>query len=264
MALDTVSPSWMAGWIRGWDLLFALTTRELILRYRGTVLGYAWWVARPLALGLLLWFAMRKVLAVEVPHYPLFIMTGLFPWFWFSSAVAESAGVLVSHAPLVKKVVFARAILPLSSATGNAAQFILTLPVLIVFILVGGIDPKPIWLVGIPFLVLLQFALTVGIGLMLSALNVFFRDIGPLVDVTLTMLFYASAVIFPLEKVPDGIRPLLLLNPLTSLMEGWRAVLLDGTFPGRDIWSAVGLSIMALIAGAIIFRSLERHVADAL
>jgi lipopolysaccharide transport system permease protein len=160
--------------------------------------------------------------------------------------------------------VFARAILPLSSATGNAAQFILTLPVLIIFILVGGIDPKPIWLVGIPFLVLLQFALTVGIGLMLSALNVFFRDIGPLVDVTLTMLFYASAVIFPLERVPDNIRPLLLLNPLTSLMEGWRAVLLDGTFPGSNIWSAVGLSITALIAGIIIFRSLERHVADAL
>jgi ABC-type polysaccharide/polyol phosphate export permease len=207
---------------------------------------------------------MRKVLAVEVPHYPLFIMTGLFPWFWFSSAVAESAGVLVAHAPLVKKVVFARAILPLSSATGNAAQFILTLPVLIIFILVGGIDPKPIWLVGIPFLILLQFALTVGIGLMLSALNVFFRDIGPLVDVTLTMLFYASAVIFPLDRVPDGLRPVLLLNPLTSLMEGWRAVLLDGAFPGREIWSAVGLSIAALIAGFIIFRSLERHVADAL
>ncbi len=264
MVPDMASPSRMAGWVRGWDLLFALTTRELILRYRGTVLGYAWWVARPLALGLLLWFAMRKVLAVEVPHYPLFIMTGLFPWFWFSSAIAESAGVLVSHAPLVKKVVFARAILPLSSATGNAAQFILTLPVLIIFILVGGIDPKPVWLVGIPLLVLLQFALTVGLGLMLSVLNVFFRDIGPLVDVTLTMLFYASAVIFPLDKVPDGIRPLLLLNPLTSLMEGWRTVLLDGTFPGRDIWSAVGLTFAALVAGTIIFRSLERHVADAL
>ena len=135
---------------------------------------------------------------------------------------------------------------------------------LIIFILIGGIDPKPIWIVGIPFLILLQFALTVWIGLMLSALNVFFRDIGPLVDVTLTMLFYASAVIFPLDRVPDGLRPVLLLNPLTSLMEGWRSVLLDGTFPGRDIWSAVGLTIVALIAGFVIFRSLERHVADAL
>lgn len=264
MATSMTPTSRMAVWVRGWDLLFALTTRELVLRYRGTLLGYAWWVARPLALGLLLWFAMRKVLAVEVEHYPLFIMTGLFPWFWFSSAVSESAGVLVAHAPLVKKVVFARAILPLSSATGNAAQFILTLPVLIIFILVGGIDPEPIWLIGIPFLVILQFALTVGIGLMLSALNVFFRDIGPLVDVALTMLFYASAVIFPLDQVPDGMRPLLLLNPLTSLMEGWRSVLLDGALPGGEILSAVALTTAALVAGAITFRSLERHVADAL
>ena len=101
MVLSTAPSGRMAGWIRGWDLLFALTTRELILRYRGTVLGYVWWIARPLALGLLLWFAMRKVLAVEVAHYPLFIMTGLFPWFWFSSAVSESAGALVAHAALV-------------------------------------------------------------------------------------------------------------------------------------------------------------------
>lgn len=264
MAPNTAPGSRTAEWIRGWDLLFALTTRELILRYRGTVLGYVWWVARPLALGLLLWFAMRKVLAVDVPHYPLFLMTGLFPWFWFSSAVAESAGVLVAHSSLVKKVVFSRAILPLSSATGNAAQFILTLPVLIIFLLVGGVDVKPMWLIGIPFLALLQFALTVGIGLALSVLNVFFRDIAPLVDVTLTMLFYGSAVIFPLEKVPDGLRPILFINPLTSLMEGWRTVLLDGAFPGRDIWSAAGLSIAALVAGAMIFRALERHVADAL
>jgi ABC-type polysaccharide/polyol phosphate export permease len=254
----------MAEWARGWDLLFAITTRELILRYRGTVLGYVWWIARPLALGLLLWFAMRKVLAVEVPHYPLFIMTGLFPWFWFSSAVSESTGVLVAHTPLVKKVVFSRAILPLSSATGNAAQFILTLPVLIAFLFVGGVHATPMWILGISFLVLLQFVLTMGIGLMLSVLNVFFRDIGPLVDVTLTMLFYGSAVIFPLQKVPAGMRPLLLINPLTSLMEGWRTVLLDGAFPGQHIWAAVAAAVAVLVAGTVVFRKLERHVADAL
>jgi ABC-type polysaccharide/polyol phosphate export permease len=118
--------------------------------------------------------------------------------------------------------------------------------------------------VGIPFLVVLQFALTVGIGLLVSVLNVFFRDIGPLVEVALTMLFYASAVIFPLDRVPNGMRPLLLANPLTSLMEGWRTVLLDGAFPGRDILSAVGLSIAVLVMGTIVFRALEKHVADAL
>ena len=247
-----------------WDLLVALTTREIMLRYRGTVLGYVWWVARPLALGLLLWFALKKVLALDVPHYPLFIMTGLFPWFWFSSAVAESSNVLISNGALVKKVVFPRAILPLSSAFGNAAQFILTLPVLIVFIMVAGDGAKPMWLVGIPFLILLQFALTVGIGLALAPLNVFLRDIAPLIDVSLTMLFYASAVIFPLNRVPADIKPILLINPLTGLMEGWRTVFLDGAFPGRDIWPAVGVTIVLLALGITIFRTLGKHVADAL
>jgi lipopolysaccharide transport system permease protein len=264
MGLATTPAPRTTDWSHAWDLLFALTTRELILRYRGTVLGYVWWVARPLALGVLLWFALRKVLAVEMPHYPLFIMTGLFPWFWFSSAVSESSNVLVSYGPLVKKVVFPRAILPLSTALGNAIQFTLTLPVLIIFILVAGDGAKPMWLVGIPFLILLQFALTVGIGMALSPLNVFFRDISPLVDVALTMLFYASAVIFPLDRVPADIKPILLLNPLTGLMVGWRTVLLDGAFPGRDIWSAVGLTVLVLALGFAIFRTLEKHLADAL
>ncbi len=259
------APSSRAGeWSRAWDLLFALTTRELVLRYRGTVLGYVWWVARPLVLGLVLWFALRKVLAVQVPHYPLFIMTGLFPWFWFSSAVSEASGVLLGHSTMVKRVVFPRAILPLSAATGNAAQFVLTLPVLLAFILVGGVDPSPMWLVGIPLLVLLEFTLTVGIGLTLSVLNVFFRDISPLVEVSLTMLFYGSAVIFPLQRVPSSIRPILLINPLTSLMEAWRSVLLNGQLPHPDILSAVGLAIAVVVAGTVIFRKVEKYVADAL
>ncbi len=264
MGLDAGSASRTANWGRAWDLLFALTTRELILRYRGTVLGYVWWVARPLALGLLLWFAFRKVLTIDVPHYPLFIMTGLFPWFWFTSAVTESSNVLVTYGSLVKKVIFPRAILPLSAAFGNAAQFTLILPVLLIFLFVGGEGPKPMWLLGIPFLILLQFGLTVGIGLMLSPLNVFFRDISPLVDVSLNILFYASAVIFPLGRVPPSIRPILLINPLTGLMVGWRSVLLDGAFPGHEIWSTFGAMILFLIIGTAIFRTLEKHVADAL
>lgn len=262
VATHTTRPQ--SEWSRAWDLLFALTTRELILRYRGTVLGYAWWVARPLALGLLLWFALRKVLAIDMPNYHLFIMTGLFPWFWFASAVSESSGVLVAHTSLVKKMVFPRVILPLSASLGNTAQFVLTLPVLIVFILIGGESARAIWLLGIPFLILLQLGLIVGIGLLLSPLNVFFRDISPLVEVTLNILFYASAVIFPLDRVPSDVRPILLLNPLTGLMGGWRDVLLDGTFPGGDIWSAVGVTMAMLVVGAFVFGKLERHVADAL
>jgi lipopolysaccharide transport system permease protein len=264
MGLATTPAPRTTDWLRAWDLLFAITTRDLILRYRGTLLGYVWWVARPLALGLLLWFALHRVLSLEVPHYPLFIMTGLFPWFWFASAISESSNVLVSYGPLVKRVVFPRAILPLSTALGNAAQFTFTLPVLFTFILLGGVSAKPMWLVGIPFLIILQFALTVGIGLVLSPLNVFFRDIAPLVDVALTTLFYSSAVIFPLSRVPADIRPILLINPLTGLMVGWRTVLLDGAFPGRDIWPAVALTVLVLALGIAIFRTLEKHLADGL
>ena len=262
LGLAAAPPSRTAEWSRTWDLLFAFTTRELILRYRGTVFGYVWWLARPLALGLLLWFAMSKVLDVNIPDYHLFIMTGLFPWFWFSSAVSESTNVLVNNGPLLKKVPFPRVILPLSCAFGNAAQFVLTLPVLLAFVMIGGKSAEPVWLIGIPFLILLQFTLTVGIGMALSPLNVFLRDMAPLVEVTTTMLFYASAVIFPLDRVPESMRPIVHLNPIASLMEGWRSVILEGAFPGIDIWPALVSAALAAVVGLTIFRALENHVAD--
>lgn len=249
---------------RAWDLLFAITSRELVLRYRGTVLGYVWWVLRPLALGVLLWFALGKVLALDIPNYHVFIMAGLFPWFWFSSAVSETAGVLLGYSNLVKRVQFPRIILPLSASLGNAAQFVLTLPVLIIFVLIAGEGAHPMWIVGIPLLFVMQFALTVGVGAAAAALSVFVRDLSPLIDVGLSMLFYASAIIYPLDRVPDDVRPILRLNPVTSLMEGWRSVLLDGSLPGHDIWPAATLSVAALVIGLAIFRSLEKHVADAL
>jgi lipopolysaccharide transport system permease protein len=246
------------------DLIIAFTVRELKLRYRGTLLGYAWWLARPLAMGVLLWFALGKVLRLGVPDYHLFLMAGLFPWYWFSSAVSQSADIFVGNSSLIKKAVFPRIVLPLSAVLSNTIQFVFTLPVLLAFVLVAGKRPDAVWLVGLPVLLLLQFALIMGVAALVSSLNVFFRDLAPLVDVALNMLFYASAVIYPLARVPDDVKPLLLANPMTSLMEGWRRVVLENSLPGAEIWPAVGLSVVAVFLGMGIFRSVQGHFADAL
>lgn len=254
-----------------WDLLIAVTARNMKVRYQGTVLSYVWWIARPLALGLVLYFALGRVLRLDiegsdsyVENYGVFLLAGLFPWFWFSSAIQQATSSFVANGGLLKKVRFSRLILPLSAVFFNTIQFLLTLPILVIFVYFAGIDPKIAWIVGIPMLLILQTLLLVGLGTLFASLNVFFRDLGPLLDVVLLLMFYTSAVIFPLERVPEAFQPIVKLSPITTLVEGWRKVFLEGSLPGMELWPAMVGTAVTLVIGLAAFRALERYFADAL
>jgi ABC-type polysaccharide/polyol phosphate export permease len=247
-----------------WDLLLAITVRDLRVKYHGTFLSYFWWIAKPLTLGLVLYFALGRVLQVGVPHHAVFLLSALFPWFWFQGAVHASTGAFIANSGLLKKVRFPRAILPLSVVLGATFEFAATLPVLIVLVAANGITPSWTWLIGIPVLLALQFALVAGLGLTFACLNVFFRDLAPGLDATLTLLFYVSPIIYPLDKVPGSMRPILLLNPLASLIEGWRALFMDAELPGLDLWPAVLFTAAAIVVGVLTLRAVGENLADAL
>lgn len=247
-----------------WDLLIAVTARDLRVTYQGTFFSYLWWIARPLAMGVVLYFALGRVLRLDVPNYPVFLLSALFPWFWFSGTVQQSAGVLIANAGLLKKVRFPRLILPLSAVFYNTVQFLLALPVLAVFVLIAGIGADVAWVVGIPLLLALQMLLLVGLSMLLAPLSVFVRDLRPALGVVLLLGFYVSPIIYPLERVPDRFKPIVLLNPVAPLLEGWRELFLEGSVPGTELWPAVVFTAVSLALGLAVFRSLEKHFADAL
>ena len=249
---------------RTWELATALTARSLRVRYRATLLGQVWWVIRPLAMGFILWFALGKVLRVGVENYPLFLIAGLYPWFWFESTVSGSASVLVSNSGLIRKAVFPRFVLPLTSVLTGTMQFIYTLPVILLFAAVSGETPGPTWLVALPVLLIVQISLLMGLAPLVASLNVFFRDVAPMVEVIMRLLFYGTPIIYPLSRVPDAFRPLVMLNPMTSVIEGWRDMVMTNTFAGADLWPALVISAGALVLGLGIFRKTEKHFADAL
>jgi ABC-type polysaccharide/polyol phosphate export permease len=247
-----------------WDLLAALTYRDIRTRYQGTVFSFLWWIARPLAMGLVLYFALGRVLGLTIPNYGVFIMSGLFVWFWFSGAVTGAAGSIVSNGGLIKKMQFPRIVLPLSAVLFHTAQFALTLPILTIFVLVSGLTPSPVWLIGIPILLLLQVLLLVGLGLLLAPLQVFFRDLGPMLEVALLLMFYLTPIIYPLERVPSEFRPFVLINPAATLVEDWRQLFVNNELPGTELWPAVLATAILLVVGMYTFRRLERYFADAL
>jgi lipopolysaccharide transport system permease protein len=244
----------------GYELLSALTRRDLRLRYQGSVFGWAWSLVRPLALGAVLSFALGTVLETGITAS--FLLAGLFPWFWFQSSVQGATTTFVGNGGLLKKVRFPRAVLPLSIVLGNTLQFLLALPVLAAFLIMDGHDPEPVWLVGVPLLFVVQFLLTCGVSLFISTATVFFRDLEHITEVLLTLLFYGTPIIYSADHLPDRYDWVVAVNPLAPVMEGWRTVLLDGDFPGLSFGIAVALTLVALALGSWTFRSLEDSFAD--
>ncbi|MGH7753839.1 MAG: ABC transporter permease [Gemmatimonadales bacterium] len=244
----------------GFELLTALTSRDLRLRYQGSFFGWAWSLVRPLALGLILSFALDTVLGTGITA--AFLLTGLFPWFWFQGSVQGATTAFAGNGGLLKKVRFPRAVLPLSIVMGATLQFLLALPVLAAFLIIDGNEPDPVWLVGVPLLFAVQLALSCGVALFVATVTVFFRDLEHITEVLLTLLFYGTPIIYSADRVPDGYQWVLDINPLAPVMEGWRDVLLDGELPGANFAFAIGLTLVAVLVGWWTFRNFEDAFAD--
>ena len=242
------------------QLLSALTGRELHLRYQGSVFGWAWSLIRPLALAAILTFALGRVLRTDITG--VFLIVGLFPWFWFQGSVGMATTTFVGNGGLLKKVRFPRAILPLSVVFGNTLQFLLAVPVLIGFVIGYGNNPTWEWIVALPLLFLIQLALITGVALFVASVTTFVRDLEHIVEVLLTFLFYGTPIIYSTDLIPSDYRWITWVNPLAPLMEGWRTVLLDGNFPDEHLLAAAGMAAVAVVIGWFTFRALEDSFAD--
>jgi lipopolysaccharide transport system permease protein len=250
---------------RTWELLYLLTARELKLRYQDTVLGFVWSVLKPLLLGLVLYFALKQVVRIDVKDYQLVLISALFPWAWFQTSVLLAAPVISHNGNLIKKVHFPRYVLPFAVVTNNMVHFLLAVPVIAVFIIGSGYRPTAAWLIGIPVLTLVELVLLMGIVLFISSLNVYLRDLEHLVEVFLNLMFYVTPIIYPLEKVPDKYQNLLRINPLASLIEAWRELFMNNTIPGVEaLWPCLVFTVIAVAIGSSVFGRLERGFADAL
>ena len=220
---------------------------------------------KPLLLALVLYFALKQVVRIQVKDYQLVLISALFPWAWFQTSVLLAAPVITHHGNLIKKVHFPRYVLPFAVVTNNMVHFLLALPVIAIFVVASGYRPSAAWLIGIPMLALIELVLLLGVVLIVSSLDVYFRDLEHLVEVFLNLLFYVTPIIYPLDSVPDRYENLLMLNPLASLIEAWRGLFMNNTIPGPEtLWPCLLFTAAAVCIGYGVFGRLERGFADAL
>jgi len=243
-------------------LIMTLVLRELRARYRGSFLGFLWSFLNPLLLMVVYVLVFSVYLRVPESNYAVFLFAGLLPWLWFSSSLGHATGVIVGGGALVKRVLFPAEVLPLVSVLSNMINFLLSLPLLFLFLVLFGIPLTP-WAASLPLLLTLQFLLTAGLALPLAALNVHLRDVEQILGNLLVLWFFLSPVLYPVSAVPASFRPLYFLNPLAGLIQSYRDILFYGRPPEWSQLTFVAIvAIGTLWAGLKVFDRLRDTLAE--
>ena len=248
-------------------LIQSLVERELKARYRGSMLGFFWSFINPLLLLLIYTFVFTVVMpgarAGSVEPFSVFMFCGILPWTWFSSSLLDSTNVLVSGGNLIKKVLFPAEVLPIVSVLAGMVHFCLGLPILLLFLIYFGVPIRGD-IALLPVVILVQLVMTIGFALIVSSLTVHFRDVRDLVANLLTLWFFATPIIYPIEQAPPAVARLLNLNPFTHLAVSYQEVLFrSGTF--SDIWRLGVVAVFAIVVfftGYFVFDRLRDTLAE--
>ncbi len=245
-------------------LIWALVGRHVRARYRGSVLGFVWSFLNPLCLIAVYTLVFRSYIRFETEEaYPLFLLTGLLPWIWFSSGILEATASISSGGNLITKAMFPPQILPTVAVLTHLVNFLFALPILIIFLFAFGKMPSAS-LVSLPVVIFLELLLMVGLSYLFAALNVFYRDVQHVLGNIFSLMFFLTPVLYPLTTVPEKHRQLMLaVNPLAFLMEMYRTAVLEHRFPGMlpILWVAL-LGILAFWVGNVVFNRYRESFAE--
>lgn len=248
------------------ELFLFITWRDILVRYKQTAIGILWSVLRPLLTMVVFTFVFGRIAKMPtdgVTPYALMVFAGLLPWQMFANAVQESSNSFISNANMVSKIYFPRMILPISSVMTALIDLFISLILFIILELYYGVFPT--WKIfALPIFIIMAMGLAIGVGLIISSLNVSYRDFRYVIPFIIQFGLYISPVGFSISAIPEKWKILYSLNPMVGIIEGFRWCLL-----GENIsinWVMVHISIViilvTLICGIAIFRNMERTFAD--
>jgi ABC-2 type transport system permease protein len=255
------------------ELFNNLALRELRTKYKRSFLGWTWSLATPLATMLVYTLVFKYFLRVKpapgqpsgLNVYALFLLCALLPWNYFQLSVMGCIGSLTGNEALIKKTYFPREVLPAATVGANLVSHLIEMGILLIALLAFG----NWWaLAYLPFVVLLTLLMSLfglGFGLMLSAVNVYFRDIQHFMGILFLVWLYLTPIIYPLSVVPAHFQTILKLNPMTDAGLSYRAALYDGTTPGwLQLAYFAAWAIGTFVVGLLVFNRLEAGLAEEL
>lgn len=245
------------------ELLYFLTLRDIKVRYKQTLMGAAWVIIQPLMTMLIFTLVFNRFARLdtkEIP-YPLFAYSGLLLWTFFANSVTSGTYSLINNSHLITKVYFPRIFIPAASVAAGLVDFGIASLLLAALAIYYGV--KPTWGIALlPLFVLLATALALGTGILVSALTVKYRDLRHALPFIMQFWMFASPVIYPTSIVPESWRWILFANPMTGIIEGFRAALTGQNFDWLLIFVSAAVAIVLLAVSFYVFRALEDTFAD--
>jgi lipopolysaccharide transport system permease protein len=246
------------------ELIVNFTLREIKAKYKQAFFGIAWAIIQPLILMAMLTVVFSYIARIPSDGlpYPLFLLTALLPWQFFSAALNRGVGALVNQAALITKIYFPRESLVLAALAAALVDFAITAIVFVALLVWYHVVPTLTWIWVGPIL-LIQTILSLGLMLFLAPLNAIYRDVGQAIPLVIQVWMYATPIMYPASLVPDRIRPYYFLNPTAALTEGYRSAMLHNTTPDLARLGVASLiSLIILLSGYRVFKRLEKRIAD--
>ncbi len=250
------------------ELLISLTKKELKVKYRGSILGFFWSLLNPILVMLVYSFVFSIVLRFGIEDFAIFLICVLLPFNFLSNSVNYGASSIIANSNLVNKIYFPREIIPLSIVFANLINFLFELIALFIVLAIMGYKFY-MYLYLLPLLIFVQFFLVSGATLLVSALNVFFRDLQHLIGIIMMVWFFGTPIIYPLSMVPERFQFIMKANPMTVFAIFYRDIFYYVNYPEgfyipaiRVILICLGITFFIFFLGYFIFKKLETRFAE--
>ncbi len=246
------------------DLIRAWMGRTIRGRYQQSALGWLWAIFQPVATVAIFTIVFTRFVPVDTGNVPyvVFSYAAVAPWTFFALSLTDMSMSLVQNMNLVTKIYFPREVLPVAAMLARLLDFGISAILLAALILFYQLPLNPTALLFLPLVLVIQVTLILGVGLGSAALNIFYRDVDPLLKLGVQIWFYASPVIYPVTMVPPSFQSIYFLNPMAGIIAGYRAILLHGAAPGPYLLPAAIISSLVFVAGYWFFKRVEPQFAD--
>lgn len=247
------------------QMIYSLVRKELRGRYKGSALGFLWTFINPLLQLCVYTFVFSVVMPNNIEKFYLYLFVGLIPWLFFSGSLTGGAACILNQKDMVKKIYFPREVMPISYVTSNFVNMLLCFIVIFAVVIASGIGVNIKALCYLPIIMVVEYIMCLGGAMLTSALTVYFRDLEYVLGILTMAWMYFTPVVYSLDMVPEGLRPIMNLNPMTPVITCYRDVLYGAQVPHiKTLASGFVLGIIVLVIGCVVFNKLQKGFAEEL
>lgn len=247
------------------QMISGLVRRELRGRYKGSGLGFLWTFINPLLQLTVYTIVFSVIMRAGIEKYYLFLFVALIPWIFFSTSVAGGCSCILNHKDMVTKIYFPREVLPIAHVTTGLVNMLYSFVVVFTVVLLSRVSLSFRALLYLPVIIVIEYILCLGLSLIVSSLTVFFRDLEHFLGIIIMAWQFLTPVMYSVEQVPEKIRPIFQLNPMTAVIVAYRDILFYGYVPEvQTLIIAVVWGIVSVVVGCMVFGKLQKRFAEVL